>query len=293
LTIPRQCVIPVYGDGEFSGTGFLVAPGEVLTCAHVVHGVSEITVQWHGVGFSASVVQALPALEAGDPAARFYPLPDVALLRLADPPPDHACVRLDPTEPVTGSQPDVLRLDAFTVGEHASGAVVHSSATLEYEGPFQEGSWRLLKLKGGQVIGGYSGGPLFHHRTGGVCGLVDSSREEHSDLGGFGVPVSAFLDQLDGLRERNEAHHGEDRRWAHALEAERRQAAVRAGDWDRLPLLEPLVKLDWAPEDPPSDLLRPRYGVVPFVGREHLLDQLMLWRETDDQLRVVVLVSCA
>jgi hypothetical protein len=111
-------------------------------------------------------------------------------------------VRLDPTEPVAGPQPDVLRLDAFTVGEHAAGAVVHSSATLEYEGPFQEGSWRLFKLKGGQVIGGYSGGPLLNTRTGAVCALGDSSRGERSDLGGFGVPLSAFLDQLDELRER-------------------------------------------------------------------------------------------
>ena len=34
----RGCVVRVEGDGEFSGSGFLVAPGEVLTCAHVVHG---------------------------------------------------------------------------------------------------------------------------------------------------------------------------------------------------------------------------------------------------------------
>lgn len=64
---------------------------------------------------------------------------------------------------------------------------------------------------------------------------------------------------------------------------------MRAGDWDRLPVLAPLVELDGDPETAPSELLRPRYGVVPFVDREQLLNHLMLWRESDARLRVAVL----
>ena len=37
--------------------------------------------------------------------------------------------------------------------------------------------------------------------------------------------------------------------------------------------------------------LRPRYAVVPFVDRENLLAQLMLWRETDVPLAVAVLAG--
>lgn len=72
---------------------------------------------------------ALPALEAGDRAAPFYPLPDVALLTLSDPRAGHPCVRFDKAELVSGSQPDILHVSAYTQGEHAPGTSVPTSAT--------------------------------------------------------------------------------------------------------------------------------------------------------------------
>src|SRR5207245_2760883 len=53
-----------------------------------------------------------------------------------------------------------------------------------------------------------------------------------------------------------------------------------------------VTPLAWDPEDSsPSDLLRPRHAVVPLVGRQSLLDQLMLWRESDAPLGVVVIAG--
>ena len=98
----RRCVVRVAGDGEFSGSGFLVAPGQVPSCAHVVHGRGGLTVAWGGTTHQAAVSAALPELAKDDPAARFYPLPDVALLRLMDPPREHPCVRVDLGEPALG-----------------------------------------------------------------------------------------------------------------------------------------------------------------------------------------------
>src|SRR5438309_6206788 len=96
--------------------------------------------------------------------------------------------------------------------------------------------------------------------------MVDSSRAEHSDLGGFGVPVASFLDQLPGLAERNATHHRTNRTspsWDLAAEQERQQEAMRSGAWASLPIVEPLAPLVWDPEDSsPSDLLRPRHAVV-------------------------------
>jgi hypothetical protein len=159
----------------------------VVTCAHVVHGGQAITVTGaDGTSYPAQV--ASPLLAADDPKARFYPLPDVALLRVAGLPAGHPCVRFDLAEPVTTPRPDVFRLDAHTKGEHAEDAVVHSGAAPEFEGPALEDGWRLYKLRAGQVVGGFSGGPLLNRRTGGVCAMVDSSRGERTDLGGFGIP---------------------------------------------------------------------------------------------------------
>jgi len=105
-------VVRIDAGGEFRGTGFFVAPGEVITCAHVVHGRGEVVVEWSGRRLPATVAAAVPDLPADDPAARFYPLPDVALLRLAETL-HHPCVGLDLAEPVTGPPPEILEEASF------------------------------------------------------------------------------------------------------------------------------------------------------------------------------------
>lgn len=230
----RRCVVRLEEHGTVLGTGFFIASGEVLTCAHVVHGHDEVTAVWAGATYVVIERLAVPPLAVGDPAASFYPLPDVALLRLAVPPEDHPCVGLDLAEPASGRAPDLLRLDGFTVGEHSPAAVVMTGATVEYEGPLDEHGSRLFKLKGGQVLGGFSGAPLLNTRTGAVCAVVESSRGQHGALGGFAVPLGDFLDRFPGLPERNDAHHGGDPAWSRAAAKQRQVDTERAGRADAI-----------------------------------------------------------
>jgi len=292
LELLRSCVVQIYGDGRFYGTGFFVAPGEVLTCAHVIRGWDEIRVEHTSGDSPATVIITLPALAADDPRERFYPLPDVALLRLTDPPHNHACVRFDLSIPVSGPDPDGLRLDAFAV-EHIRDTVAHGGVSLIYEGPVDEKGFRLLKLTSGQVINGYSGGPILNRRTGGVCALVDSTRDKRADLGGFGVPLMCFLNQLPGLRKRNHDFHNTDDRWQRAWHDERQRTAEREQLYQCLPLQPADVSLEtWKPEEhPPSDLLRPRYQVVDFLERGPLMEDLLDWRESKSDLGVVILAG--
>ena len=287
LELLATCVVAVERDGRFEGTGFWVAPGELLTCAHVVHGGKPITVTVGSVQLPAEPVS--PLLAPDDPAARFYPQPDVALLRVPDAPAGHPCVRLDAAAPAVGS--DVLQLTAFTVGENAPGRVVRSGASLHLESLFAQDGVTLFKLREGQVIGGFSGGPLLNRRTGRVCALVDSSRNVKADLGGFGVPAALFEQVAPGLLDRNAEVHSADRRWVEAVEAQRVAEADRAGRRVGLPLLPPVVELDWTDDESPSELLQARYAVVPFVPRGDLLEQVMRWRESDTGLSLLVLTG--
>jgi hypothetical protein len=79
----RACVVRVDVDDAFSGTGFFVAPGRVLTCAHVtVSGttpVDQVVVEWRGNRARAEVLGRRPELEAGRPETAFWPYPDVRL----------------------------------------------------------------------------------------------------------------------------------------------------------------------------------------------------------------------
>jgi hypothetical protein len=96
LRLLGRCVVAVHAGENFRGTGFFVAPGEVLTCAHVVQAREDLVVEWEAGSFPATVVKALPDLEPGDRRAGFYPLPDVALLQLDARPADHPCVPIRP-----------------------------------------------------------------------------------------------------------------------------------------------------------------------------------------------------
>lgn len=286
-----RCVVRVDCDGDFRGSGFFVTPTEVLTCAHVVHGAGAISVAWDGGRSAAVIAHKVPQLDAGDPRERFFPFPDVALLRVANPAEGQPCVLAEPALPAVGLSADILRLAAWTADEYAPDSVVLTSATFESEGPLFPDGNLLLKLKNGQVAHGFSGGPLVNMRTGGVCGLVDSTRDARSALGGFGVPLTGFLDSLPGLLSRNHEHHARDTRWRQAVRQENELAAERSGRWASLPLLRPLLELWREVSGSRADLLHPRYGVVPFVGRDELLAHLMLWRERPDPLRVAVLAG--
>lgn len=286
-----RCVVRVDGDGSFRGSGFFVTPTEILTCAHVVHGCDEISVAWDGGRSAAVIAEKLPPLDSGDPRERFFPFPDVALLQTADPADGQPCVQLDPALPAQGPPPDVLHLVAWTADEYAPGAVVRTSAAFEYEGPLLPGGNQLMKLKNGQVAHGFSGGPLLNTHTGGVCGLVDSTRDARSALGGFGVPFAGFAASLPGLLSRNGQYHATDARWRRAFRRETELAAWRSGRWTSLPLLQPLLKVRREVSGSRADLLHPRYGVVPFLDRGELLARLMLWREHPEPLRIVVLAG--
>ncbi len=287
LTLLRRCAVRVDAAGQFLGTGFYVGRGEVLTCAHVVSGQAEITVTPLGSSpLAAEVVARVPS----DPPEQggFHPLPDVALLAVPESSETQPHVMLDPARPVAGGG-DALYLVAFTFGEHAAGEVVRTAATVEYVGPLEEGGTELLKLDKGQVLRGFSGCPVLNLRTGAVCGMVDSTRDLESDLGGFGIPVATAAEALPGLLERNAA--AGSKVWEKAVEEERVAAQRRAGKATALPLESPLVQLEWTPSSPPSDLLKPRYRTVDLVEREELQSELMRWREREDPLSIALITG--
>ena len=285
LKLLRRAVVRIDVGGDFRGTGFFVAPGEVLTCAHVVHGSAEVELSnesWRG---PAEVVAVLPSEPGHEPDASFYPFPDLALLRTAEVPVEIPCVRLDPADPVSGQAADVLHVYGYSEGEYEPGTVTAGPAAVECAGRLEGVGLQALKLGHDQILPGYSGSPALNLRTGSVCGMVDSTRDAGADLGGFAIPVSTIVECFPDLLARNREYSAESSLWTQAEEAEGIAAAERE-ETEALPLLAPTATLNWSPDLPQSELLRPRYGVVGLIGRRDLLSDLMLWRESDHPLRV-------
>jgi len=282
IALFRQCVVRVDDEaGSFRGTGFFVAPGMVVTCAHVVHGAAGLRVRWRDRAVPAGAVRAEPPLDSvPDPAD--YPLPDLAVLEVENGTKwGHPCVGLTTEPPALSGSPDALYLTGHTI-EHGPNPAL-TGATTEFESLVCEDGRDFFKLKRGLVLPGFSGSPLLNTRTGLVVAIVESSRGRHADLGGFAVPVSELAVAFPDVLEASQRHHGDDAGsgWKAAIEAERMLAAGRDGRRGRLPLRRPAVTLEPGADVSPSTLLRPRHAVVSYVGREQLLGDLADWCETD------------
>jgi hypothetical protein len=182
------------------GTGFFVAPGWILTCAHVVREAQgqEIAVRWQQEHWAQAVVEQL------------WPAPDdLALLRVM--PPTNAnppCVYLD--EAVESRDP--LYLFGYPDQDFPNGCPV----TFGCEGLTGDDP-ALIKFALGQVRPGMSGSPLLNQRTGRVCGMVKFTRDRSFDLGGGAIPTTVILKQFPELRSLQQAFHAKDRRWVNLI----------------------------------------------------------------------------
>jgi len=236
----KGCTVRIRAEGGH-GTGFFVAPGLILTCAHVLADALKknkaITVYCN---FNQKTI---PVQQVG--AEDIFPesYPDLALLRVDLH--DHPCVLL-------GTKYQAF-IDFFSYGytqEHPNG----ESTTVECEGTLEDGG-TLIKLKEGQVQPGSSGSPLLNTESGAVCGMIQLTRDRLSDLGGAGIPMSTVFTSYPELEEENLAFHHHDLRWSSLLKDQKIKG------------LNSVVILLYTE---PGKIARPKF----FVGRAEILTQV-------------------
>jgi DNA polymerase III delta prime subunit len=191
----RQCTVRISLPGRTEhGTGFFVAPGLILTCAHVIKGPKQETgsveVYWGDQTYSATIKTI--QVET-----------DLALLRISLT--KHPCVYLQ----IEVTPFDTLYSYGYT-DDHPDG----DPATFTLEGRNREGQ---LKFKFGQVRPGLSGAPVLNARTGYVCGIVQLTRDRNNDLGGRAIPTTTVLRELPEIEPLQRQFHLKDRRWTTLL----------------------------------------------------------------------------
>src|SRR6266498_706719 len=193
----RQCTVRISVLGKAGhGTGFFVAPGLVLTCAHVIKDAqpetSSVELYWNGQPYSGQITIVLP-------------VPDLALLQVNLV--DHPCIYLH--------EEAVPYDDLYSYGypdTHPNG----DPATFSLEGKAGE-QGEQLKFKMGQVRPGLSGAPLLNVRTGHVCGVVQLTRDRNNDLGGRAIPTTTVFQAFPELPAQQQRFHQDDRRWLSCL----------------------------------------------------------------------------
>ena len=202
----QQCTVKIIVPGGW-GTGFFVAPGLILTCAHVVRKAVAlpITVVYTARELSLS---AIVKAQADDCKTL-----DLALVELIDPLPGHPCVLLD-------EEPVALGQALYSYG------YLESYTNAAPVRPVNEGltgdTPPLLKLKDAQIEKGISGAALLNLKTGKVCGMVKETRAARFDLGGGAIPTRVILEQFPELRTQQKEFHQQDGYWTNLIKANRK-----------------------------------------------------------------------
>ncbi len=176
----RDCTVRVLGPRR--GAGFFIAPGIVLTCAHVVGAQTTLTIDWDAKGIrnhSASVPTTIA--DRGRPIPAFdSDYPDVALVHV-DGLDGHPCVAIDPDWP---GHEDRFQIYGYP---EEGGSAVLTPAVLTYRGKKGSEPTVFLDLASDQVKRGMSGAAVLNFRSQGVCGLVVASKDIGEDRGALAV----------------------------------------------------------------------------------------------------------
>ena len=204
--------------GRATGTGFFVAPGQLLTCGHVVASAkanaTAIQVELPDRICEAQVRALVPEI-AGKSVPDPYPYPDVAWLEVDYT--DHPCIAIDREEPRIDARPDSLWSYGFTQN-YVKGDFRGTPITFQCEGLSlgDDTADRRWQIKGGQTTGGMSGAPLLNKRSGKVFGYISRTRGATTDLGAWALPIAEVLEghpNLQPLLRANDQYHAANDIW--------------------------------------------------------------------------------
>ena len=287
----RFVVRIVTPDGAAAcGSGVLVAPGWVLTCAHVVEDLDAVRVipDQRAAADSAPAPSWVAAQVRGRSEARdasstsvFWPFPDLALLELNGWT-DHVCAPLTTEEPGRAGE-----AHAWGFGRREEGVTaVGSAASFRYVGVDGDG---YLQLKAGDAPPGLSGAPLVCPQRRAVVGVMSVSRDPGDARGGWAGPVSALAGGAEVPEDLARLGY-------HVLGLNREAAWRHRHAWHAaLPIPEAkslAVERPWLDAEvdrasaQPSTMLRAEFRVVPYRFRDADLHNILTWCESRPRLAV-------
>ncbi len=187
-----RCTVRISSNGRL-GTGFFVAPGYILTCAHVVgqsHAAHQkIPFSWDGRDYSAFLERLDP-----DPCPVDDIFPDIAILSTAlhDTPYVHLVAGYKDSDPFYSFGYSGLRPGGESLSADCEGVARYDPMLPDTH---------LIKFKGTQVLPGISGSPVLNRNTNGVCGIIKRTRGDGGDLGGLAVRIELAIPHLKEVIE--------------------------------------------------------------------------------------------
>lgn len=264
ISLLERCTVRLTTPST-SGTGFFVAPGLILTCAHVVENSQSnqttVTVEWGGRTYYAKILRSLPSY------------PDLALLKSEDAPATYPCVFLHEA---------VKKRDEVYSYGYTKDYPQGEPATFKVEGETGD-PVKLLTFKLGQAKEGFSGAPIYNFRTGCVCGVMSITKGQNTLLGGRGIPTSVVLERFGELETLQKEFHNKDHHWYDLLP----ESEVKPFGWQELcTICNKITKEKYMTTLKEEE----KYDKKLYLQREHVYQTLMHFLE-DSTKRGFVLVG--
>lgn len=205
-----DATVQIRSGGEV-GTGFFIAPGQILTCAHVVEKANSIEVR-QGDSVGSGELDQITI-----PGKGYFSYPDLALVSTDFP--ASAYIGLNDCWSVG----DPVHSRGYATGTGYVGEPILGTLAGQTEHP------RMLTVSDTQILPGMSGAPLFNLSTGGVCGIIAATKNQNWSAGGRAVPTSVIYEMLPRIQPANLRALIDDDEWLAALSATQRVA----GAWNR------------------------------------------------------------
>jgi hypothetical protein len=276
----EACVVRLEADGG-DGSGVWIAPGVVLTCAHVVDDPDgDVTVWWSNRKL-AGAVQVMRQTEAAEEVEDddLWPYPDLALVVVRETV-EHPCVWLAEPSPSLDSR---LIAMGYTTAWSADPQLCATRGSCRgWHGP---ASGRLWRFVGDEFHEGMSGGPVLDLGTGAVTCLIKATRGDAS-ASGLLTPVAGLRRVMDGsswhvLWRGHDRFHFENRAWTRlraSAGGNRGVAELALTPDEEVDLLYDLGALNPVPPLEEMYRLVNRHGrrpVQPFVDIRDLAQELV------------------
>ena len=208
------------------GAGFFVAPGMVMTCAHVVGAGGDLQVHWERDGRPVQMARVTPQIMRLADRGRPIPAleadyPDIAVLRISGLD-GHPCVDIDTRWPA--------QQDSFLVFGYPreGGAIRLTPARLIYRGMNGTLPTAYLDLASDTIKPGMSGAAVLNLRTGAVCGVVVASKNAARPDGALAIHWSAVTEDIGEVLAANRNFQLTDMRWREAYRDSRAAAESEA-----------------------------------------------------------------
>jgi hypothetical protein len=186
--------------GVTGGTGFFVAPGVIVSCAHVVAGpdgmaAEMVTVEWEDVNLVGRV-SGISSATDGTPGS--WPLPDLCVIEVDVPPQGHPWV-------ILGDLPKAKSPEVYLSGfsdVYGEGTALFQAMSCRLDGPEDLAGGTVWRIADCEIAPGMSGGPVLDLRSGVVCAITTATRTH--GMGGLAIPAMAIQEVFPDVWERNQ-----------------------------------------------------------------------------------------